>query len=382
MENRKKKVHITAYLNQNLGDDLFVYIMCKQYKMVKFYMAGPSSMKHTFNNLPNLTYICNDTLLLKIVSWLQNKIRLRQGKKIIFREKWVENQLAKRFTYNVLVTGSMYIEVACRYRELEMEFPWYQSHPLILSCNFGPYHTKDFYQRCHDYFQMTTHTCFRDRDSVASFQDLSNVSYAPDIAFNINHDTRDDGYYVVSVIDLIKSDFGKWKQYRQQYIDTLVGVVNEWIRLGKKVYLFGCCKYLGDMDTIDEIVNKVHHQNKKLLCSVCYEEIGMEETLNIFAYSRGILATRFHALVLGIAFQKQVYPIAYSSKMEQLLREIGIQDNSYETYEINDFVNRDVEYVMNHFIDTKAMDVQTIKKEAKRHFHLFEQMLEEGVHAS
>ena len=55
-----KKVLIRAFLNHNLGDDLFVYILCNRYKRTKFDIIGETKYKNIEACAENLHFISED----------------------------------------------------------------------------------------------------------------------------------------------------------------------------------------------------------------------------------------------------------------------------------------------------------------------------------
>ena len=50
-----KKVKVYAYTRQNLGDDLFLKILCERYKNTKFILYAPEVYKEIFKNDNNTT---------------------------------------------------------------------------------------------------------------------------------------------------------------------------------------------------------------------------------------------------------------------------------------------------------------------------------------
>ena len=80
------------------------------------------------------------------------------------------------------------------------------------------------------------------------------------------------------------------------------------------------CKYEGDLEAICQI--------KRILpqdCNVDYfsYEDNIEEALDIIANSEYIIATRFHAMILGWLYNKPTLPIAYSEKMTNVMKDVG-----------------------------------------------------------
>lgn len=54
---------IRAFVKGNLGDDLFIYTLCKRYPNQKFVICGEEKYKCLFNSISNLKYIAEDSFL-------------------------------------------------------------------------------------------------------------------------------------------------------------------------------------------------------------------------------------------------------------------------------------------------------------------------------
>ena len=68
-----RKVALMAYMNANLGDDLFLRILCQRYPNVQFYIRGNNNGKCVAHDLKNLKYLeyndkTNLTLLCKVIN--------------------------------------------------------------------------------------------------------------------------------------------------------------------------------------------------------------------------------------------------------------------------------------------------------------------------
>lgn len=49
-----KKIKVNAYLNANLGDDLFIKVLCERYKNVSFHICGNKLYKETLKSIKNV----------------------------------------------------------------------------------------------------------------------------------------------------------------------------------------------------------------------------------------------------------------------------------------------------------------------------------------
>lgn len=366
---KKNPVHVSAYIAGNLGDDLFIKILCERYSNVVFIMAGPRRYKRCFRNLKNLSYICDDTILFKLICKLINVIRKSLGKKAMYRDKMVKNFLASIYKTNVMITGSMFVETPTRLDELMMEEHWYNQGPIIIGCSFGPYKDKEYYHMFKEQFRKAKHICFRDRYSYELFNDLGNVSYAPDVVFNFEHENRDLGYYVISVMDLNKALNGAWKEYCSDYNKKIAEIICE-LSLQKRVVLLSFCEEQGDTDAINDILGITGENEKIKVCE--YSKEGIDEVITLIANCQGIITTRLHSLILGILFKKKVYPIIYSDKIANILSDISVENKHLY---IDSFVKKDCEEIQNGFIDTSVLDISNIRERSKEQFRVLDEVL-------
>ena len=72
---KDKKIYIKAYLNHNLGDDLFIDVLVKRYPETQFYLYAPPGYRITFSHLKNLKVY--ETTMFGVR--LFNKIFLKMG---------------------------------------------------------------------------------------------------------------------------------------------------------------------------------------------------------------------------------------------------------------------------------------------------------------
>lgn len=109
---RKKNVFVRAYLSKNLGDDLFLYILCNRYKNVQFYILGDKKNKYIEDLVDNITFIPEDSFLCKILNkFYKTKLKLNKNKVRMLREEAVTNVLGALFKYNILISGSFLCKV-------------------------------------------------------------------------------------------------------------------------------------------------------------------------------------------------------------------------------------------------------------------------------
>ena len=126
----KDRVHITAFIAGNLGDDLFIKILCERYGNTDFVLAGPGKFKVLFKDITNLNYICDDTFGKKVTSRLLNYRRKLAGKKSIYRDKSVNNRLAKKYKIHIINAQQIGFKILSSILGLRISIIRYTTAPL------------------------------------------------------------------------------------------------------------------------------------------------------------------------------------------------------------------------------------------------------------
>ena len=167
----KRSVFVYAFIDLNVGDDLFMHKLLSSYPDVHFVMIARKPYKQMFAQYPNVTVFETDASFLKLCKKLRIDDRIR----------W---RISHECDYAVYVGGSIFIE----YNDWENQHLWYKElfdneRLYIIGCNWGPCKTKQFEENMRSVFSNIKDICFRDRYSYNTFSDLPNVRYAPDIMF-------------------------------------------------------------------------------------------------------------------------------------------------------------------------------------------------------
>ena len=92
--------YICAYLEQNLGDDLFIYSLCNRYSNIKF---------HTYSRFKykKLMSVCKN---LKVHSNIVYRIYNKFIKKIPLKNVSIEELFVKKSDCTILLGGSLFIQ--------------------------------------------------------------------------------------------------------------------------------------------------------------------------------------------------------------------------------------------------------------------------------
>jgi len=314
-----KKILIKAYAQLNLGDDLFIKMLCERYKDTEFYLfATPEYENLKGIETNNLKILYNNTFAKKILFRLGRKFGVYNI---------LEDLKAKELDGAVNIGGSIFIEndfskEDFKIRERNLEFG---KNYFVLGANFGPYKSEAFKNMYHDFFKKCRDVCFRERYSYEVFKDLENVRFGKDIVFSLKQDTVAKEDYVLFSIILpsARSDFSG---VESEYFNRLKTLTLDIIKSGKKVKFMSFCQGEKDEEAIKKLLNMIPNEQHKHISKYFYRG-DMNEALEILNKADSIVATRFHAMILGFVLKKPVFPIAYSKKMTNVLEDLEFKQN-------------------------------------------------------
>lgn len=354
-----EKVFVKAYLNDNLGDDLFIHILSNRYKNCKFYLV---SYKKINVNFSQNVVLC---------SGKKNVFLNRFLKVISFCKYGLEDYISKSCKKTILIGGSMFIEKCNKLLKLPKNKKYY-----IIGTNFGPYNNDSFKNYYYHLFENAEDVCFREKYSYDLFKKLNNVRVAPDIVFSFDTNyitAKEDNSVIISVIDCEKKQCGK---YRDEYEKLIVNLIKQFYDLNYKIVLMSFCKNEGDEKAIFKIMNRIDNTAILKNISTYFYSGNINEALTVLKKSSIIVGSRFHANVLGLVMGKTIVPIAYSDKTINTLNDIGfngkiIDIRKLDYINIDELSDEDLSYKIN--IDKYA-------EEATKHFKKIDELFRiEGI---
>ena len=374
MKMRKKVAIIFIYLLNNLGDDLFLDHICKRYPDVDFYVMENNIGNKTLSELDNLYF--------------------SKEMKTYFKEFDLPelSKKAKRF-YNgfdacVVLGGSIFMQFNKDWKGKIANFARrtaINENTYILGANFGPFTDSAFLTEYSKVFSRVKDICFRDSVSASYFPDAKNVRYASDILFSYKHPSRESTDRVaISIIN------GAWdgrpanqllrlKASHEAYVDKMVALCSEIARRGFGISLLSFCERQGDLAVAKKIEARCL-LNGVTDVKVCSYVGDAQPILDELAGARAVVATRFHAMVLGFVFGKAVYPIVYDSKQRYVLQDLNFFGGRCD-YE--DVGGADVKEIASAILDEDGCNsyervsarVEDCKVIAEEHFKALDKIL-------
>jgi len=321
-----KKVLIRFYSANNLGDDLFIKVITNRYKNVFSLIAQVNTP--AFKSIDNLNLYKNRIL---------SSISYRLSIFLNISDLWL-SILAKKNDLLVYIGGSLFIE-GNNLQKWQQEKNLYQRCKIpyyILGSNVGPYKHEKFINILKDIFKNAEDVCFRDKASYGLYEGLKTTRVASDIAFSLDiskYEIKDEKTAIFSIINC-DNRFGK--NVTDRYDQEIINMTRQLVNKGYKVIYMSFCKYEGDEVAIKRIVNKLDIDLANKVKIFNYDG-NLEEALSLIAKCKIMVASRFHAVILGLLFSKKVLPLAYSNKTINILHDLGFNGDVVDINNINKF---------------------------------------------
>lgn len=313
------KIAMYGYFAHNFGDDLFFDVLLRRYPDTAFAVYDAADYEAFFARYNNAyVYPRTDPRVQKIDT-IGAKLRRRET---------FEHLLLSHCDAVVHIGGSIYQQIGSWEEDLRLrEKRIKRSRPFFsLSSNFGPYHTDGYYAHWRERFARSHDICLRDTYSRELFADVDAVRYAPDLLFALTLpavETVKDRLFI-SVIDPAFCDANVTPEQASGYVQMLISVVTKWLSLGRSVCLSSFCEFQHDGETVRAIVDALPDALRGKPAVVSYDGLGnFDAVLTAIGESDYVLATRFHAMLLGFSAGKKVLPVCYNHKMTHVLDDLA-----------------------------------------------------------
>jgi colanic acid/amylovoran biosynthesis protein len=333
----KKRFLVCAYFAKNIGDDLFLKILFDRYQGIQWeLLTANRNYKKIFKGYNNV----------RIIYTYRN---VNIGKFSINPFFKINELFLKYNRYDGLINigGSIFMQSPSW--KMKIDERWYllnkfkrkNKKTFIIGANFGPYKDYKFIQEYKELFTLYDDICFRDSESFNAFKELNNVRVAPDIVFSLKNSnfTPKEKKIGFSIINLENRE--GLCEFQESYNKRMIELIEKYSEFGYKINLFSFCENEGDLKIINDLKRKIKPVYQKELEIVAYEG-NIDEFLNKFKACELIIGTRFHSIILALLFNQSVYPIIYSDKTFNVLKDLGMENDCCYIKDLENLVINDV----------------------------------------
>lgn len=365
---------LKLYPKLNLGDDLFLKIICERYPDTNFRLLADQRYidNNQWDNLQVYNSSFKDSLFNKIKRVIKRKFFPNQFQTELQDIYLKQNgEVFINLDGFVSIGGSIFIQIANNVL-LDTELAYYylinkllkDKPKFFIGCNFGPYKTLDYVESYKSIFKQYTDICFREEFSYNLFKEISQVRLASDVVFGMK----------VSVVEKLENTIGfsivppKNGIDSKTYIAKYVELITFYQQREYKVYLVSFCKDEGDEEIINTIIAKLEDAFDY---TTLFYNGNITEFLDVYGRIEYMFCGRFHAMILSMLYNQKIYPIAYSDKMKNVLDDIDYKGDIIETKTLKDKNVEDIHYQ----IDKNGYDISKIKVEASKQFYELDKFL-------
>jgi len=366
-----KKIFLYAYDRANLGDDLFVHTIANRYPDVRFYLWSTTVNKATFSCLKNVVVLDQDSRWIRLLRTIRASLAARH-----------KVRKEERCDAVVYIGGSLFIE----YDNWQTILLWWDYEAknrnfYVLGANFGPYHTEEYRKRLAEIFSKMKDVCFRDKYSQSLFTDVSKVRCAPDILFSypMKKNAKEKKQVFVSMINCAVKDEGanRISSFETNYLQTLVALLQGFAGRRYSIILSSFCKEEGDEKTAEKIRGLLPEMD---ITMAHYNGTNSNEILEQISESEFVIASRFHAAILGFVAGKPVLPLIYSDKTKHVLEDAGFKGKYLDIRRLgqtemnngessqSDIIETFVDELLNNPRQQQLGCIEQLKDDAENHF--------------
>ena len=329
---------IAGYWEKNLGDDCFLDIFAKRYPDSTIYILTQKKYRK-FYQTSQIRVICYDSLLYRIINMI---LRMLKQPSLYYV------MTGRKCDTAVILSGSYFMEESGWKRHLQNLTAMNKrvKKTFVIGTNFGPFHSEEFVNEYRKFFAMCTDVCFREQYSFELFKDLPQVRMAPDIVLGLDIQPRaKERRVILSVIDCNKS--AQLAEYQQVYLEKMIRFAQYYLALNYSVTLFSFSEKQGDLRVCKLIAEQINEDRLEI-----YDHTDVATSLDKLNRAEIIIATRFHAMILGWVMDSKVIPIVYSKKMSNVIKDLGYTG---EFFDMADIGSLDCDKTAQHLHETQGI---------------------------
>lgn len=298
-----KRIYVRAFCQSNLGDDLFVLQLARRYPHTKFYVYALWEHQNAFLGQQNIVLPTK-------------KDRFRRKLTHVLHLKRQEAFDGQGVDGVVAIGGSILWEGA------DIAFSYGDAPCYLIGANCESGYSPEFEAQLGQSLSRLADCCFRDTFSYRLYQALPNVRQAPDVLYGWQpRQVRQTGAGIGISLVGRKGCFRE-DDALETYLTAITQLCDLCWERGIPVRLLGFCAMEGDGQSIEAVLGRVTHP--EAVSTLLYRG-DPERMLYELNKCETILATRFHAMILGWTLGKNVVPILYSEKQTHVLKDAGFE---------------------------------------------------------
>lgn len=348
---------VMVYLDFNLGDDLFIKVLKDRYKdsNIDIITRKPELLR-AFKNDSKINAINYSEIIKNIKKYdafiiIGGSIFQDYGNKKAYLTYMLRNLIVKLFKFNNKPT-------------------------FIMGCNIGPINTNIGKKIFKYTFENSEFISVRDNESLRlleSINKVKNYNVYPDIVFNLQSNHNEEQEKIKRKLGISVINYSRKIEYKNDYIDKIVEISNKYLQLNPEstVNLFGFDSgNENDGIVIDEIINRIDCKFKSKINKNMYNG-DIDLFLKAFQSCDFIIGTRFHSIILALKYNIDFFPIIYSEKTSNLLKDIKFNLDS-KKYE--DISSLDVDNLIKNMNEYKFSISKEYIKRSQGHFRKLDQI--------
>lgn len=341
------KVYLFACIEKNIGDDLFVKLLCERYPHIDFIISDQARYG-SLAEIPNLHFSKN----LSKRMWAMSLNPRHPVKKL------VANLLNAFYTLTTPKREIAVNIVGNAFKNMEYtgddQSRWIRSRIklakrfYLISTNFGPYTDERWKTDFDAIFPQMADVCFRDEYSYHLFRHLPNVRFAPDAIISMGEQQKAASPEKRVVISLIDCAFSARSVALQQasktYEAKMVEVARKFLSEGYRVSFLNS-NTEQDRPACDRILSELDSSNVDVLD---YDG-RLDKVFELYQTATCVVATRLHTIVLAWLYRLPVVPVVYDIKVENLLCSCGFTADRYDIKNLESVSGEDIFASMNNY---------------------------------
>lgn len=335
------KVYLFACIEKNIGDDLFVKLLCERYPNVDFVITTQARYG-SLAKIPNLHF----SKALERWMWVSGVNPSNPIKKLIaVCLKKVYKCLLPKYPVGISIVGNAF---------KNMDYTgWQQSQWIrerihlvkrfyLISTNFGPYTDEQWKTDFDRIYPQMADVCFRDRYSYDLFRQLPNARFAPDAVISIGeqpNQSEDRKNVIISLIDCaFRARSEKLRAAASEFEEKMVQTAKRFLADGYKVTFLNS-NMQQDRPACDRILAALGSRER---VEVLDYEGDLDSIFQLYKEASCVVATRLHTIVLAWLHRIPVVPVVYDIKVGNLLEACSFNADKYNITDLTQVTAEDI----------------------------------------